>query len=61
MNSKQVALQVCLIACKMMSLSLTFSFSRALEQLGEYGEGNMQITKTPTSNKKCVMKKWRWK
>jgi hypothetical protein len=30
---------------------------KKIEQLGEYGRGNMQITKTPTLNKTCVMKK----
>jgi hypothetical protein len=31
------------------------------EQLGEYGRGNMQITKTPTLKKKFAMKNWWWK
>ena len=31
------------------------------KQLGEYGRGNMQITKTPTLNKTRAMKKWWWK
>jgi hypothetical protein len=29
--------------------------------LDEYGKGNMQITKTPTFNKTCAMKKPWWK
>ena len=31
------------------------------EQLGKYGRGNMYITKTPTLNKMCAMKKQWWK
>jgi hypothetical protein len=28
------------------------------KQLGKYGMGNMQITKTLALNKTCAMKKW---
>ena len=34
---------------------------KKIEHLGEYGKGNMQITKTPTLNKMCAMKKRWWK
>ena len=34
---------------------------KKIEQLGEYDRGNIQITKTPTLNKMCAMKKQWWK
>ena len=34
---------------------------KKIEQLGKYGRGSMQITKTPTLNKTCAMKKRWWK
>ena len=30
---------------------------KEIEQMGEYGKGNIQITKTMTLNKMCAMKK----
>jgi hypothetical protein len=34
---------------------------KKIEHVGKYGMGKMQITKTPTLNKTCAMKKRWWK